>query len=95
MENFVHFTQTPVYEQSQGMSFDSSDFTMHVAQTQTVLATPTCATLEEWSEDEEEKTLPEIDPDLEDDDEVVQSDKEEEIEEDDTFEQYLFGEDDE
>ena len=91
----MHFTQTPVYEQSQGIPFDSSDFTMNVALTQTVLATPNCATLEEWTEDEEEKTLPGIDPDLEDGDEVVQSDKEEEVEEDDTFEQYLFGEDDE
>lgn len=94
MEDFVHFTQTPVSEQSQGMPFDSSDFTMNVAPIQTVLATPNHATLEEWTEDEEE-TLPEIDPDLEDGDEVVQSDKEEEVEEDDTFEQYLFGEDDE
>jgi hypothetical protein len=41
------------------------------------------------------KTLPKINPSLENEDSVVQTDRGEEDEEDDTFEQYLFGENDE
>jgi hypothetical protein len=90
MENLVTFAQTHALEQSQGMTFDSSDFTMHVSSTQALLAIPSHATLEVWIEEEEQST--EIDPDLEDEENGDQ--REDGVEEEDTFEQYLFGEDD-
>jgi hypothetical protein len=55
MEDFVSFAQVPIFEQSQGIPFDFSEFTMNVSLPKTSLATPSCATLEEWTENEEEK----------------------------------------
>jgi hypothetical protein len=64
-------------EQSSGIPFDSTDFTMITAPTGILFSMPCTLSMEELEEEEEVEF--ENDPDLEDGD--------------DTFEQYLFGED--
>tara|TARA_B100001964_G_C13985071_1_gene487994 strand:+ start:21 stop:311 length:291 start_codon:yes stop_codon:yes gene_type:complete len=95
MEVPVTFTQTRILEQPLGIPFDSTDFTMNIAQHSVLMAIPPSVSMEELSEDEEDNPLEsETDQDVIDEDDDVKYKDVEEEEEDETFEQYLFGEDD-
>ncbi len=95
-------SMTPI-DQTIGLPFDSTDFSMCAPSYPYFHTKPTTIGLDEWEdeeEDEDKETTVEIDPDLEDDEESASNDThygdEDESDQDDDedeFEQYLFGED--
>jgi len=90
---FVTYSQTPIFEQSPGIPFDSTDFTMNISPIGTLFALPCTTSMEDWTEEEDSGEDSEVDTGLEDGGDGTDTNEEGN---DDTFEQYhLFGEDDE
>ena len=78
-----------------GFPFDSADFAMTIS---SPAALPSAVVTMEWNNDEKEINRPvEIDPDLDDDENIEEHDEydsDDAADDDDEFEQYMLGDDD-
>ena len=82
-------TQSPSFEQTTGIPFDTSDFTMLSYGSTFAFGSTQSSTMDEWENDED---LLEADSGFEDD--AIEESNDNDNDNDKKFDQYLFGEDD-